>query len=312
MQRIAFIDYAYHQTTRSAEFFVDLLRDRFDVTVYYDGIQSQSFVNDVMLAKFDIIVLWQTEYLAPYFIAAGKRVVCIPMYDGAGAAPNHYWHHMRQARHINFSHRLHNHVCGLGLTSLPVQYMMNPADVTPVSDYSSARVVFWQRRPEHGLTAARIRRIVGPEASLHVHNAPDIASPEQFPAHGANTVSHFDLDRNPLADAMNEANVFVCPRMTEGIGMAMIEAMARGLRANGVEVEDGPDWWIVRGRGAGLVPGGATVETFLDHRIAMSFLCLGMAAQAPVALDDGAPVATSFPIFEPLMAGLGADIRRQG
>ena len=229
MQRIAFIDHAYHQTTRSADFFVDLLRNRFDVTVYYDGIQSQSFVNDVMLAKFDIIVLWQTEYLAPYFIAAGKRVVCIPMYDGAGAAPNHYWHHMRQARHINFSHKLHNHVCGLGLTSLPVQYMMDPADFTPVSDYSSARVVFWQRRPEHGLTAARIRRIVGPEASLHVHNAPDIASPEQFPAHGANTVSHFDLDRNPLADAMNEANVFVCPRMTEGIGMAMIEAMARGM-----------------------------------------------------------------------------------
>ena len=91
-----------------------------------------------------------------------------------------------------------------------------------------------------------------------------------------------------------------------------IEAMARGLRANGVTVEDGPDWWIVKGLGAGAVPGGATVETFLDHRIAMSFLCLGMAAKAPVALDDGAPVATSFPIFEPLMAGLGADIRRGG
>lgn len=89
-----------------------------------------------------------------------------------------------------------------------------------------------------------------------------------------------------------------------------IAAMAGGLRANGVTVEDGPDWWIVKGMGAGNVPGGATVETFLDHRIAMSFLCLGMAAQNPVHLDDGAPVATSFPIFEPLMTGLGADIRR--
>ncbi len=87
-----------------------------------------------------------------------------------------------------------------------------------------------------------------------------------------------------------------------------IEAMARGLRANGVEVEDGEDWWIVTGCGAGGVAGGAEVETFLDHRIAMSFLCLGMAAGAPVRLDDGAPVATSFPVFEPLMAGLGAKI----
>lgn len=89
-----------------------------------------------------------------------------------------------------------------------------------------------------------------------------------------------------------------------------IEAMAAGLGANGVKVEDGEDWWIVTGCGARGVPGGATAVTHLDHRIAMSFLCLGMAAQNPVSLDDGGPVATSFPIFEPLMAGLGARIDR--
>ncbi|MEM1341597.1 MAG: 3-phosphoshikimate 1-carboxyvinyltransferase, partial [Pseudomonadota bacterium] len=90
-----------------------------------------------------------------------------------------------------------------------------------------------------------------------------------------------------------------------------IEAMARGLRANGVEVEDGEDWWIVHGRGAGGVPGGAVCETFLDHRIAMSLLIAGFAAQKPIGIDDGGPIATSFPIFETLMAGLGAQIRRE-
>ncbi|MEL7167669.1 MAG: 3-phosphoshikimate 1-carboxyvinyltransferase, partial [Pseudomonadota bacterium] len=91
-----------------------------------------------------------------------------------------------------------------------------------------------------------------------------------------------------------------------------IDAMARGLRAAGLTVEDGPDWWTVHGLGHGNVPGGATAETFLDHRIAMSFLILGMATQNPMALDDGGPIATSFPIFEPLMAGLGASISRTG
>jgi len=91
-----------------------------------------------------------------------------------------------------------------------------------------------------------------------------------------------------------------------------IDAMARGLRANGVTVEDGPDWWSVTGTGPGTVPGGATCQSFLDHRIAMSFMVLGMAAQAPVHLDDGAPIATSFPVFEPLMAGLGAALSRAG
>ncbi|MGY9047338.1 MAG: 3-phosphoshikimate 1-carboxyvinyltransferase [Rhodobacterales bacterium] len=89
-----------------------------------------------------------------------------------------------------------------------------------------------------------------------------------------------------------------------------IDAMATGLRANGVAVQEGADWWIVTGHGMGNVTGGATVQSHLDHRIAMSFLILGMAAQKPVSVDDGGPIATSFPIFEPLMAGLGARIVR--
>ncbi|MFD1508414.1 3-phosphoshikimate 1-carboxyvinyltransferase [Lacimonas salitolerans] len=86
-----------------------------------------------------------------------------------------------------------------------------------------------------------------------------------------------------------------------------IAAMADGLRAAGVTVEDGPDWWIVHGLG-GDVPGGATVATRLDHRIAMSFLVMGLASARPMTVDDGGPIATSFPVFGPLMAGLGARI----
>jgi 3-phosphoshikimate 1-carboxyvinyltransferase len=77
-------------------------------------------------------------------------------------------------------------------------------------------------------------------------------------------------------------------------------------------VVEGEDWWIVEGRGFGKVPGGATCTSHLDHRIAMSFLVLGLAANAPVLVDDGGPIATSFPVFEPLMTALGARISRDG
>ncbi|WP_444667254.1 3-phosphoshikimate 1-carboxyvinyltransferase [Cereibacter changlensis] len=87
-----------------------------------------------------------------------------------------------------------------------------------------------------------------------------------------------------------------------------IDAMARGLEACGVRVEEDEDTLIVYGMGAGGVPGGATCKTHIDHRIAMSFLVLGMAAQKPVSVDDGSPIATSFPAFLPLMARLGADV----
>jgi 3-phosphoshikimate 1-carboxyvinyltransferase len=89
-----------------------------------------------------------------------------------------------------------------------------------------------------------------------------------------------------------------------------IDAMARGLRANGVEVDEGDDWWIVHGLGMGNVKGGAECETFLDHRIAMSFVIMGFATNELVRVNDGSPITTSFPIFEPLMRELGAKLER--
>ena len=89
-----------------------------------------------------------------------------------------------------------------------------------------------------------------------------------------------------------------------------IDAMAKGLRANGMDIDEGEDWWIIHGKGMGNVPGGGLAETFLDHRIAMSFLTLGMGSEKPVHIDDGGPIVTSFPNFEPLMSALGAKLTR--
>ena len=85
-----------------------------------------------------------------------------------------------------------------------------------------------------------------------------------------------------------------------------LAAIVAGLRANGVRVEELDDGMVVHGCGAGGVPGGGTVTTHLDHRIAMSFLVMGLAAKAAVTVDDAGMIATSFPEFEVLMGGLGA------
>ena len=86
-----------------------------------------------------------------------------------------------------------------------------------------------------------------------------------------------------------------------------IAAMATGLAACGVRVAETPDSFTVQGMAR--VPGGAAgVATHLDHRIAMSFLVLGLATEDPLSIDDAGPIATSFPDFLPLMRALGADI----
>lgn len=89
-----------------------------------------------------------------------------------------------------------------------------------------------------------------------------------------------------------------------------LDAVARGLEACGVRIEEGEDWLIVHGTGGtGDAPeGGATVAVHLDHRIAMSFLILGMVAKNAISVDDAGPIATSFPGFTDLMNGLGASI----
>ena len=96
-----------------------------------------------------------------------------------------------------------------------------------------------------------------------------------------------------------------------GLGIAIVgdgtrlAGIAEGLARCGVRVTVEGDDLIVEGAD-NFPAGGAMIETQLDHRIAMAFLVLGLAANQPVRIDDGRPIATSFPDFVPLMTRLGA------
>ena len=148
-----------------------------------------------------------------------------------------------------------------------------------------------------------------PVADLRARFSPDLKGIEVPPARAASMIDEYPVLSVVASFAQGQT-------MMRGVKELRvkesdrIDAMATGLRANGVTVDDGPDWWSVTGLGHGKVPGGATCASHLDHRIAMSFMVMGMATQAPVSVDDGGPIATSFPIFEQLMAGLGAKITR--
>lgn len=88
-----------------------------------------------------------------------------------------------------------------------------------------------------------------------------------------------------------------------------LAAVAAGLKANHVWCEEGEDYLIVEGVRDGKGLGGGSVVTHLDHRIAMSFLIMGCAAQYGVKIDDSTMIATSFPEFITLMTNLGANMQ---
>ena len=161
-----------------------------------------------------------------------------------------------------------------------------------------ADITFENRREEGGEPVADLRVRFGPLKGVEVPPERAASMIDEYPVLAALAATAQGVT---VMRGVGELRVKESDR---------IDAMARGLEACGVRVEETKDTFTVYGMGAGAVPGGATVKVHLDHRIAMAFLCLGMAAQGPVTVDDASAFLTSFPDFEGLMTGLGASFSR--
>jgi 3-phosphoshikimate 1-carboxyvinyltransferase len=157
-----------------------------------------------------------------------------------------------------------------------------------------ADIMFENPREEGGEPVADLRVRFGPMKGIEV---PPDRAPSMIDEYPILSVVAAFAEGTTVMRGVKELRVKESDR---------IDAMARGLEACGVRVEEDEDTLIVHGMGPGGVPGGATCATHLDHRIAMSFLILGMASKHPVSVDDASPITTSFPIFAPLMTRLGA------
>ena len=163
-----------------------------------------------------------------------------------------------------------------------------------------ADIVFENPREEGGEPVADLRVRFGPMTGIEV---PPERAPSMIDEYPILSVVAAFAEGKTVMRGVKELRVKESDR---------IDAMARGLEACGVRIEEDEDTLIVHGMGPGGVPGGATCATHLDHRIAMSFLILGLASKQPVSVDDGSPITTSFPVFAPLMMGLGANIAPDG
>lgn len=83
-----------------------------------------------------------------------------------------------------------------------------------------------------------------------------------------------------------------------------IQAMADGLQILGIDAQPTPDGMIITG---GQI-GSGTVESFDDHRIAMSFVVAGLRASGPIVVKNCANVAVSFPRFVETASAAGISI----
>ncbi|HRD74338.1 MAG TPA: 3-phosphoshikimate 1-carboxyvinyltransferase [Hyphomicrobiaceae bacterium] len=155
-----------------------------------------------------------------------------------------------------------------------------------------ADIQILERREQCGEPVADIRVRHSKLKGVHVPAARAPSMIDEYPVLSALAAY---ADGETRMDGLKELKVKETDRLA---------ATAAGLAANGVGARvDGDSLLVTGGRG---VKGGGLVATHMDHRIAMSFLILGLGADRPVAVDDVTFVATSFPEFRPLMETLGA------
>jgi 3-phosphoshikimate 1-carboxyvinyltransferase len=134
-------------------------------------------------------------------------------------------------------------------------------------------------------------------SSLHGVDVPAARAPSMIDEYPILAVAAAFAEGTTIMRGLRELRVKESDRLA---------AVAAGLAANGVAVEIEGDDLIVHGKGCAA--GGGLVETHMDHRIAMAFLVMGLATEKPVAIDDAAFIATSFPGFVPMLRSLGADV----
>jgi hypothetical protein len=237
MTKLLFIDHVFHQKTRSSEFFKEFLRQHFEVEeIHIDPMAPLKDIARACEAQADVVLVWQLDFLVPIFLSAGCKTIAVPMYDGSANMPDLHWMWAHQARFINFSRRLHDRVSRVGGTSMLVKYFPKPQTTHRLPEFDTLRVFLWQRRPNEGINLSLVERLLGPQlSSLHIHDSAD--DPEidtaPFMRRSLNsydfTSSRWFQSSAQYLDLLDRANVFVAPRRSEGIGMAMIEAMSRGM-----------------------------------------------------------------------------------
>jgi len=235
--KILFIGHQFHAKTLSNSFFLDTLKEFFDVTVaLVDPADVDALTHTATSSDVDLVVLWQMDFLAPVFLARGLRTVVVPMYDGSEQMPDLHWLWAAGAGFVNFSRRLDERIRRLGLRTLRLKYFSRPAAQSERPAFDDLRVFLWQRRPEQGVNLHLVETLFGRQIThVHVHDVADDPTLDTA-RYLVPTLKSYELTTSRWLPSkadyralMAKCNVYVTPRLTEGIGMGFLEAMGLGM-----------------------------------------------------------------------------------
>lgn len=248
--KIAYIDHWFRSVSKSTTFLEQALGSIGATTLVASDCLNEEFYSRLVDSSYDWYVVTQNDPLVVFLLSNGKRVVCIPMYDGSGGLPIINWLAQRGGVFLNFCQYIHAQTIRAGCESSFIQYYPpcfggteNTRRSTP--NNRNLNLFFWERVPSSGMSVRWLCDLVKrwniPIDKVHVHLAPDpgeISSLEDVEVlrqemlnrspKACVTTSKWFADKEQMINKMQESDIYVCPRPAEGIGLGFLEAFAAG------------------------------------------------------------------------------------
>jgi glycosyltransferase involved in cell wall biosynthesis len=233
-KKVLYIGHKYHLKTHSTDFFVDIVKSKYELDyITYDAESDTFDMAGVKLStEYDAVIIFQMPVPIDELnkMIHYKKGVYVPMYDGTGEAPDSFWLEYVNFTIINFSKTLHRRLLKMGFSSYYIQYFPEPSKQIVFGE--DRAVFFWHRRGN--LNIDIVLALIGSYINkIHYHKALDPG--EQFDDI-LKTISDnyivtfstwYEKKEDMLID-MQKASIYIAPREYEGIGMSFLEAMAMG------------------------------------------------------------------------------------
>lgn len=241
--KILFIESKYHQKTSSSAFFKEILSIKHELVILLDNPYSDSkkvTVDEINKQDCDAVVFWQF-IKSPIDIRRikCKKIIWIPMYDGEIIRKfkmiRLYGYKSLDIKIISFSKSLSNLFIKNGINKdsiLDVQYFPEIKEQTKTKENN---VLFWQRREEIDWNV--VRNIIGENKINQIviknnldqnQNIKIEPTKEEIAKYNIKVINKW-LDKDEYYKMLKENNIFIEPRLYEGIGMGFLDAMSYNL-----------------------------------------------------------------------------------
>lgn len=237
--KIAFIDHSFHKKTKSSNFFLDLLKDKYTIDIYYDTKWQDKKVFDfdsLNNEEYHAIIFWQINYNIKYIRNLKcKNIIYIPMYDDfiSNTFTPFYWKQFNSVKFISFSKTLHDYLTAKGLDSFHVQYFAEIKQNIKKIYTESLTAFFWYRIEK--INWETIKKFITPSSfkKIYIQNHPDPnqkklqISKEDIEKYNIEIIDWFD-SKEEYINIIKSIDVYFTPRIYEGIGLSFLEVMSYG------------------------------------------------------------------------------------